>query len=160
MQKENLQERDMGRTCTRKYIAQGELRGIFIALFFLTISMQAQICVQGKEYIIKTPTLQNLGFEWYIDGDDNRIAGVNVNDYEVFEILHKPIHTSVRGLTSLVYHAADLNLHGKAVDIGIKISSANDNYQGSIPDLGALEVEGPVVIYGACGLDLNQEFYR
>ena len=30
------------------------------------------------EFIIEPPTLMSLGFEWYIDGDDNRNAGVSV----------------------------------------------------------------------------------
>ena len=31
------------------------------------------------EFIIEPPTLISLGFEWYIDGDDNRNAGVSVH---------------------------------------------------------------------------------
>ena len=34
--------------------------------------------VKAGELIIEPPTLNCLGFEWYIDGDDNRNAVVEV----------------------------------------------------------------------------------
>ena len=30
------------------------------------------------QFIVEPPTLENLGFEWYIDGDENRNATVKV----------------------------------------------------------------------------------
>ena len=69
-----------------------------------------------------------------------------------------------RGLPSPVYHAVDLNFklnpNGKAVDAGVVIPNVNDNFNGNAPDLGALEVGSPAVIYGVRGLDPDQEFYR
>jgi len=89
--------------------------------------------------------------------------GITV-DYGVFEDLQKPIHALERGLPSPVYHAVDLNFKlnpdGKAVDAGVVIPNVNDNFNGNAPDLGALEVGAPPVVYGARGLDPNQEFYR
>ncbi len=89
--------------------------------------------------------------------------GITV-DYDVFEDLQKPIHALERGLPSPVYHAVDLNFRlnpdGKAVDAGVVIPNVNDNFNGDAPDLGALEVGAPPVVYGARGLDPNQEFYR
>ena len=89
--------------------------------------------------------------------------GITV-DYGVFEDLQKPIHALERGLPSPVYHAVDLNFKlnpdGKAVDAGVVIPNVNDNFNGKAPDLGALEVGAPPVVYGARGLDPNQEFYR
>ncbi len=89
--------------------------------------------------------------------------GITV-DYDVFEDLRKPIHALERGLPSPVYHAVDLNFKlnpdGKAVDAGVVIPNVNDNFNGQAPDLGALEVGAPPVVYGARGLDPNQEFYR
>ena len=41
-------------------------------------SASAQDSVQPGEFIIEPPTLQNLGFEWYINSDDNRNATVQV----------------------------------------------------------------------------------
>ena len=40
--------------------------------------LQAQNAVRGAEFIIEPPTLENLGFEWYIEGDDNRNSTVKV----------------------------------------------------------------------------------
>ena len=48
----------------------------------------------------------------------------------------------------------------KAVDAGVIIPNVNDNFNGKAPDLGALEVGSPPVIYGAHDLDPDQEFYR
>ena len=31
------------------------------------------------EFVVETPTLHNLGFEWFIEGDDNRTASVSVS---------------------------------------------------------------------------------
>ena len=89
--------------------------------------------------------------------------GITV-DYDVFEDLRKPIHALERGLPSPVYHAVDINFNlnpnGKAVDAGVVIPNVNDIFNGRAPDLGALEVGAPPVVYGARGLDPNQEFYR
>ena len=85
-------------------------------------------------------------------------------DYDVFEDLQKPIHALERGLPSPVYHAVDLNFKlnpkGKAVDAGVFIPNVNDHFNGKAPDLGALELGSPAVIYGVRGLDPSQEFYR
>ncbi len=85
-------------------------------------------------------------------------------DYDVFEELKKPVHALEGGLPSPVYHAVDLNFKlntkGKAVDAGVAIPNVNDGFKGKAPDLGALEVGGPGVIYGARYLDPDQEFYR
>lgn len=56
--------------------------GLFILLLFYPQFLQAQNMVRGGEFIVEPPTLENLGFEWYIDGDDNRNATVNV-EYRV-----------------------------------------------------------------------------
>jgi len=34
--------------------------------------------VKPKEFVVEPPTLTCLGFEWYIEGDDNRNATVEV----------------------------------------------------------------------------------
>ena len=35
--------------------------------------------VKTGEFVIDPPTLINLGFEWFIEGDDNRNASVQVS---------------------------------------------------------------------------------
>jgi len=37
------------------------------------------------EFVVEPPTLINLGFEWFIDGDDNRNASVAVSYRKVGE---------------------------------------------------------------------------
>jgi hypothetical protein len=89
-------------------------------------------------------------------------------DYDIFEDLQKPIQaptgTALGNMAGPVYHAVDLNFKlnpkGKAVDAGVVIPNVNDNYNGKAPDMGALEVGKPSVIYGARHLNPNQEFYR
>ena len=61
------------------------MRKIIPTLCFVSIAIAsgfAQDGVQPGEFIIEPPTLQNLGFEWYIGGDDNRKATVQV-EYRV-----------------------------------------------------------------------------
>jgi hypothetical protein len=52
-----------------------------------------------------------------------------------------------------------LNPSGKAVDAGVHIPTVNDGFEGSAPDLGALEVGQPEPIYGPRWLT-KQPFYR
>lgn len=54
------------------------LGGSFVLFFLLSGFSQAQNGVKGGEFIVEPPTLQNLGFEWYIEGDENRNATVKV----------------------------------------------------------------------------------
>ena len=54
------------------------LLAVLMILLLLPGLSQAQNRVKGGEFIIEPPTLQNLGFEWYIEGDDNRNATVKV----------------------------------------------------------------------------------
>ena len=49
-----------------------------IILFLLPHLLLAQNNVQPEKFITEPPTLENLGFEWYIAGDDNRNATVKV----------------------------------------------------------------------------------
>lgn len=57
------------------------LRKSYLLIFFLSLLFQflfSQNAVKPGEFIIEPPTLTNLGFEWYITGDDNRNATVSV----------------------------------------------------------------------------------
>jgi aminopeptidase N len=89
--------------------------------------------------------------------------GITV-DYDVFENLQKPIQAAKSDKPSPVYYGVDLNFklnpNGKAVDAGVIIPNVNDNFRGKAPDLGALELGSPAVIYGARGLKQDQEFWR
>ena len=42
----------------------------FIIFLLLPLLSQAQDKVQPGKFIVEPPTLENLGFEWYIDGDE------------------------------------------------------------------------------------------
>jgi len=53
------------------------IRTLCFSLIIIS-SASAQDSVQPGEFIIEPPTLQNLGFEWYINSDDNRNATVKV----------------------------------------------------------------------------------
>src|SRR6266480_6313657 len=45
----------------------------------LTAAAEKEIMVRAGEFVIDPPTLINLGFEWVIQGDDNRNATVEVS---------------------------------------------------------------------------------
>jgi hypothetical protein len=59
----------------------GHLRNSYLIILLLCTSFQILYSQDGTkpgEFIIEPPTLTNLGFEWYITGDDNRNAAVSV----------------------------------------------------------------------------------
>src|SRR5215813_901981 len=55
-------------------------RSFFLALILVCSGRAAgpQNRVTAGEFVIEPATLINLGFEWHIDGDDNRSATVEV----------------------------------------------------------------------------------
>ncbi len=56
---------------------------LFCLTFLIVGALRAQSnATKVGEFIIEPPTLENLGFEWYIDGDDNRNARVEV-EYQI-----------------------------------------------------------------------------
>jgi hypothetical protein len=50
-----------------------------LIISLLSICAAAQDAVTPGEFIIDPPTIENLGFRWYVDGDDNRNASVSVS---------------------------------------------------------------------------------
>ena len=54
------------------------LCGIAAGLVCLLASLEAQDAVRAGRFHVEHPTLLNLGFEWSIEGDDNRNAAVAV----------------------------------------------------------------------------------
>jgi hypothetical protein len=52
---------------------------VTLQLFLSVVVLRAEDSkAYSGEFIIEPPTLMSLGFEWHIDGDDNRNAGVSV----------------------------------------------------------------------------------
>jgi hypothetical protein len=75
------------------------------------------------EFVIVPPTLINLGFEWFIEGDDNRNATVAVSYRKVGE---------TRWLTALPL----LRLQGERINNGAQLDVISPNmFAGSILDL-------------------------
>ena len=62
-----------------------------------------------------------------------------------------------------VYHAIDLNFRlkpgSKAVDAAVRLPTVNEDFAGSAPDLGALEVGKAEPVYGP-RRGVKQPFYR
>ena len=50
--------------------------------------------VTPGEFIVDPPTLINLGFEWFVDGDDNRNATVQVPRWSHRHRLHPPARST------------------------------------------------------------------
>jgi len=61
-----------------RIIAPYRIAFILLFLSFLASALEAGNTVVSKEFIAEPPTLISLGFEWQIDGDDNRNAEVAV----------------------------------------------------------------------------------
>jgi Right handed beta helix region len=84
--------------------------------------------------------------------------GIEV-DFDIFENLVPPDPSKRHA----VYHSMDLNFRlkpgSKAVDAGVRIPTINDDFVGSAPDLGALEVGRPEPKYGPAWLTWKP-FYR
>ena len=45
----------------------------------LRVHTAGNAAITAGEFVVEPPTLINLGFEWFIDGDDNRNASVDVS---------------------------------------------------------------------------------
>ena len=58
---------------------QHSLSKLFAALALLGIAAAAQDKIAPGRFVIDPPTLENLGFRWYIEGDQNRNASVSVS---------------------------------------------------------------------------------
>src|ERR1051326_6738072 len=79
--------------------------------------------VTAGEFIVDPPTLINLGFEWFVQGDDNRNASVDVSYRK-------------QGTTGWKPALPMLRLHGERIKQGDQIDVVSPNmFAGSILDL-------------------------
>src|SRR5215831_19383020 len=90
---------------------------IAIALFLsacLTHSSAAAPAPENKvtpgEFVVDPPTLINLGFEWFISGDDNRNATVEVRFRKVGETAWHPALPLLRLQHEEIYNGAQLDV--------------------------------------------------
>src|SRR6266704_1030616 len=68
------------KTKTRSRVwAAGLCLTALLSFGVLTAAAEKEIKVKAGELVIDPPTLINLGFEWVIQGDDNRNAKVEVS---------------------------------------------------------------------------------
>src|SRR5262247_3763696 len=82
-------------------------------LFFLGLSrfaVAAENKVTPKEFIVDPPTLINLGFEWFIEGDDNRNATVEVQYRKKGQTAWKPALPLLRLQGEEIYNGAQLDV--------------------------------------------------
>jgi hypothetical protein len=66
--------------------------------------------VTPGEFVVDPPTLINLGFEWFIDGDDNRNAAVEVSYRKSGETAWKPALPLLRLQGERIYNGALLDV--------------------------------------------------
>src|SRR5438034_3061781 len=79
--------------------------------------------VAAGEFIVDPPTLINLGFEWFIQGDENRNASVDVSYRK-------------QGTTSWRQALPMLRLQGERIKQGDQLDVTSPNmFAGSILDL-------------------------
>jgi hypothetical protein len=94
-----------------------------LALLLLAPAFASNDKVTAGEFIVDPPTLINLGFEWFIDGDDNRNATVEVRYRKV-------------GDTQWKQALPLLRLHGEEIFNGAQLDVVSPNmFAGSILDL-------------------------
>src|SRR6185295_8378691 len=87
------------------------------------IARVAGNAVTAGEFLIEPPTLINLGFEWFIDGDDNRNANVEVSYRK-------------KGDTAWKHALPMLRLQGERIFNGAMLDVVSPNmFAGSILDL-------------------------
>ena len=87
------------------------------------VASQATNAVRAGELVVEPPTLINLGFEWWIEGDDNRNASVAVS-------------FRVRGATDWRPALPLLRLHGERIYSESRVDVVAPNmFAGSILDL-------------------------
>src|SRR4030095_18492 len=66
--------------------------------------------VSPGEFVIDPPTLMNLGFEWFIQGDDNRNATVEVSYRKKGESVWKSALPMLRLKGERVYQASQVDV--------------------------------------------------
>src|SRR5262245_9652157 len=94
-----------------------------VALQVAATAAHAAHTTRPGEFVVEPATLINLGFEWFIDGDDNRNASVAVSYRRVGE---------TRWLTALPL----LRLQGERINNGLQLDVISPNmFAGSILDL-------------------------
>jgi hypothetical protein len=93
------------------------LAAIAVATLFSSVSLQSFAAgpaprndVQPGELIIDPPTLINLGFEWFIEGDDNRTASVAVSYRKSGDSQWKPALPLLRLQGERVFNGAQLDV--------------------------------------------------
>src|SRR5436190_16566641 len=79
--------------------------------------------ITAGEFIVDPPTLINLGFEWFVDGDENRNAAVDVSYRK-------------QGTSEWKQGLPLLRLHGEHIKQGDQLDVVSPNmFAGSILDL-------------------------
>src|SRR5215813_2741370 len=66
--------------------------------------------VTAGEFLVEGPTLINLGFEWFVEGDDNRNASVEVRYRKVGDAGWKQALPLLRLNGEEIYNGAQLNV--------------------------------------------------
>ena len=122
--------------------------------------------VTPGEFVVDPPTLINLGFEWFIQGDyagpghnaaleTRRFASLadyskatgedqhsTLVDYDIF-VNVRQLNAQDMKTVQKVYKAEEFDFNLKpnaaAVDRGVALPNVTDAFAGKAPDLGALE---------------------
>ncbi|HET9131912.1 MAG TPA: hypothetical protein VFO86_13240, partial [Terriglobia bacterium] len=93
-------------------------RTLLVAMFLLaclshssrTVAQASVNRVTAGEFLVDPPTLINLGFEWFIDGDDNRNATVEVRYRKSGETTWKQALPLLRIGGEEIYNGAQLDV--------------------------------------------------
>jgi hypothetical protein len=114
-----------------------------------------------KQYNWRAPGAEMKSYPTLADlqkATGNEIHGREL-DYDIFENLSPPDPNR----RYHVYHSSDLNFRlkpaSKAIDAGQLLPTINDNFTGTAPDLGALELNQPQPHYGPRWITWSP-FYR
>lgn len=88
------------------FLAAGLLAMVQFAPSFQPAAPPNPIAITPVEFLIDPPTLINLGFEWFLQGDENRNATVNVSYRKQGETAWKDALPMLRLKGERVYQAS------------------------------------------------------
>lgn len=101
-----------------------------------------------RDYALTTTASQNFRTLAEFQRATGQEAHGLLLDYDIFKNVRPPDPTHPHAVYEIGDMDFGLRAGSKAVDAGCQLSNLNDNFNGKAPDLGALELDQPLPIYG------------
>lgn len=101
-----------------------------------------------RDYALTTAASQNFRTLAEFQRATGQEAHGLLVDYDIFKNVRPPDPNRPHAVYEIGDMDFGLRAGSKAVDAGCQLSNLNDNFNGKAPDLGALELDQPLPIYG------------